>query len=867
VNAGSSLAEGGLDTISAAELSFNDAEQAAAAITYTVTALPQHGELRLNGATLSVNGTFSQVNLNNNTLQYAHDGSDTLNDSFNFSVSDGTGGVVSGQTFHFTIILVNDRSALSTPATITFTRAPGGAVALDGLGGSTDVSGIALAVYFADASRNLLNSGLTFEDPYGVGAVNSGLAVNYSSSAGSQYVIVKSRSAGDNFWLRALQLTDYGGNNLRIEGFNDGVSTGITNVTVNTDPWYFTFEHNGVLLPSIFQNVDEIRIRGQDSSTIWLTINDITIAAAPVSNQNPTDLALSKSSVAQSGGANAVVGTLTTTDADSGDSHTYTLVSGNGGSDNGAFNLAGSSLRANNASVLAAGNYSVRIQTDDGQGGTYSEAFTITVVDDIAPVITSAANASGTNGGLFSYTITANGQATTYGAQGLPTGLTVSALTGEISGTPRQAGTFNVQITAADASGNTDTNGLALAIGKARAVVTLANLNQVYDGTGKSASASTAPSGLTVNLTYNGATVLPVNAGSYEVVGTLNDVNYSGNATNTLVITLPAPAITLSVATNFYSLNGQPTRLDGQALFAALGQELFAGAKLQVTIVSNLGPADLLTFHDQKSGTNRLQAGENTVSFDGVTIATYSGGATGAPSLEFTFTAGATQAGVQELLRNLSFRVGAKDATNLWRELEFTFTDSLEVEAPPVSLALVLNHLPRVGQDRAVTGTNLPVQIPFARLLANDSDRDGDALRVVGFQTNHLRGGTLVTNSTGFFYSPAPGFEGVDQFSYIVSDGKSVQASGIVGVIVLSESKLAIEDADTEPTALPSSSTVVFMGVPGRLYTVEASSDLIQWQPIGTVTPGETGLVKYFDADAVQHHHRFYRTVWQQGPH
>ena len=38
----------------------------------------------------------------------------------------------------------------------------------------------------------------------------------------------------------------------------------------------------------------------------------------------------------------------------------------------------------------------------------------------------------------------------------------------------------------------------------------------------------TVSSGLTVNLTYNGSTTAPTNAGSYTVIGTISDANYQG---------------------------------------------------------------------------------------------------------------------------------------------------------------------------------------------------------------------------------------------------------------------------------------------------------------------------------------------------
>src|SRR5262249_26298423 len=68
------------------------------------------------------------------------------------------------------------------------------------------------------------------------------------------------------------------------------------------------------------------------------------------------------------------------------------------------------------------------------------------------------------------------------------------------------------------------------------AAVTLGNLSQVYDGTPKVPSVSTLPNGLTVNLTYDGSSTAPVSAGSYQVVATVLDSYYSGQATGTLTV-------------------------------------------------------------------------------------------------------------------------------------------------------------------------------------------------------------------------------------------------------------------------------------------------------------------------------------------
>ena len=59
-------------------------------------------------------------------------------------------------------------------------------------------------------------------------------------------------------------------------------------------------------------------------------------------------------------------------------------------------------------------------------------------------------------------------------------------------------------------------------------------------------AATTTPSSLTVNITYNGSANAPTNAGSYTVIGTINDANYQGSATNMLVINKGAGTVMLN---------------------------------------------------------------------------------------------------------------------------------------------------------------------------------------------------------------------------------------------------------------------------------------------------------------------------------
>ena len=76
--------------------------------------------------------------------------------------------------------------------------------------------------------------------------------------------------------------------------------------------------------------------------------------------------------------------------------------------------------------------------------------------------------------------------------------------------------------------------------------MTLSDLSYVYDGTDKAATVTTTPSGLTVDVTYNGSATLPVNAGSYTVQATVTTAGYHGSASGTLVISPAAAVVSLS---------------------------------------------------------------------------------------------------------------------------------------------------------------------------------------------------------------------------------------------------------------------------------------------------------------------------------
>lgn len=107
-NTGSTVAEGGTDTIDASELAVTDVDNSAAQLTYTIGTGPAYGRLELITAPGITATTFTQADIAASRLIYIHDGSEPTSDSFTVTVNDGTGGAVGPTAVTLTILPVND---------------------------------------------------------------------------------------------------------------------------------------------------------------------------------------------------------------------------------------------------------------------------------------------------------------------------------------------------------------------------------------------------------------------------------------------------------------------------------------------------------------------------------------------------------------------------------------------------------------------------------------------------------------------------------------------------------------------------------------------------------------------------------------
>lgn len=172
------------------------------------------------------------------------------------------------------------------------------------------------------------------------------------------------------------------------------VNFDIPDLSIGTD-YYFVYDSDNdnnlsdetpVAMTNVSGNI--WRVSGVDLDHL----REFTIATQASSNNIPTDIFLSNDVVNENIVANSIVWTLSTTDADVSDTHTYTLVSGSWDNDNVKVSLVWNTIRLiYSPDYEIKPSYNIRVQTDDGNGWQFQKPLTITV-NDIWETISSIVN-------------------------------------------------------------------------------------------------------------------------------------------------------------------------------------------------------------------------------------------------------------------------------------------------------------------------------------------------------------------------------------------------------------------------------------------------------------------------------------------
>ena len=177
--------------------------------------------------------------------------------------------------------------------------------------------------------------------------------------------------------------------------------------------------------------------------------------------------------------------------------------------------------------AVCAGTYSpVFTMTDSGTPTKLIATVTLSVTIAAAPAITFSGTMPGTGTYNASYTgsaaATGGAGALTYSLAGgsLPTGTSLNASTGAVTGTPTAAGPFSPSIKAADAYGDSNTQGYSIVVGPATPTVTFATIGtHTFGDAAFTASASSASSGAITYSVASGPASIDPNSGLVTLTG------------------------------------------------------------------------------------------------------------------------------------------------------------------------------------------------------------------------------------------------------------------------------------------------------------------------------------------------------------
>jgi hypothetical protein len=149
------------------------------------------------------------------------------------------------------------------------------------------------------------------------------------------------------------------------------------------------------------------------------------------------------------------------------------------------------------------------------------------------------------------------------------------------------------------------------------------------------------------------------------------------------------------------------------------------------------------------------------------------------------------------------------------------------------------NDPPLAGDDSASTTEDTPTSI---RVLANDTDPDGDALQIES--NSQPYSGTATQSGTTIIYTPDPDTNGTDEFTYTVTDGKGGTASATVTVTVVATNDPPVGQDDSTITT---EDTPVAIAVLGNDRDPDADAIIVEsvTQPMNGTAVNNTTSITY----------------------
>ncbi len=403
-NDGLTVSEADSGTITETLLLTEDAEAPGAIITYTLVTTPANGSLILSGTTtLTPTSSFHQSNIDDSALVYMHNDSETLSDTFDFTVTSGTeftlGTFVITVTPVFDQIPVVSSQTFTTDENSTVGEAVGAIVATDSDAGDsltyTILNGNEGTAFEVDSSDGGItvanqvpldfetNQSITFTvevEDMGMLKDTAVITVNINDIneapiiTGTTYTLPENSSHGT--FLGNITASDVDAGDTLTYTITAGNPSSAFDIDISSGE--ITVDNENALdyeTTETFNLTVEVEDSGGETDTATVTVNLEDVNEPPTANN-------ASFSINENSSDTTFVGTISATDPEDG-TLTYTITGGNTGS---AFAVGTNSgtITVNNSGQLdfeITPVFTVTLNVADDEANTVPVTATINLLD------------------------------------------------------------------------------------------------------------------------------------------------------------------------------------------------------------------------------------------------------------------------------------------------------------------------------------------------------------------------------------------------------------------------------------------------------------------------------------------------------
>jgi len=844
-----------LDEDGQVDLTLNGSDPDGDTLTCSKDSGPSHGTATVN---------------NNCTATYEPDTNYNGDDTFDFQVDDGLGGTDTA-TVSLSITAVNDDPSIqaiadqttaensqltvdvtctdvdtaSSNLTVTAANLPSGA------NFTADGDGTGTVTYTPDFSvvshpSSPPTSPVTFTDPLircDDGSLNDseGFQITVNDTNRAPSTSADAYGVNEDNTLNVNASSGVLGNDSDADGDSLSVNTGASD-TSSSEGGTVTLSADGSFSyepPADFNGADSFSYTVEDdfggsvSETVDITVDPV--------NDAPSFTAGSDQAVDEDAGAQSVSGWATDISAGPSDESGQTLTF-NVGNDNSALFSTQPSIDASGTLSYtpapdANGSATVTVSlSDDGgtaNGGSDTsgeQTFTITVnpVND-APTSTAISDQTNADGDSVSLDVSGNfsdvdaSDTLSYGASGLPSGLSIDSSTGIISGTlgssASQNSPYSVTVTADDGNGGSASESFAWTI------------------TNPSPTASDDSASTDEDTDVTTANVLD------------NDTDPDGD-------TLSVSSVDDSSAQGTVTDNGDGTfTYDPNGQFENLAQGESATDSFNYTVGDGNGGSDTATVTVTISGVNdaptstaisdQTNADGDSVSLD---VSGKFSDVDASDTLSYSTSGLPSGLSIDSSTGIISGTLGSSASQNSPYTVTVTADDGNGGSASESFDWTITNPSPTASADSATTDEDSSTT---GNVLGNDSDPDGDGLTVSSSDTSGTTGQATVNPDGSFTYDPNGQFENLaqgematDSFSYTVQDADGATDSATVTITVNGANDAPTSTAISDQTDTEGNS--VNLDVSGN-FSDPDGSDTLSYSatglPSGLSIDSSTGVI------------------------